>query len=105
MITSFQVLSDGKPFTNDQRIELQKLVEKLDEAYLDVYDGDNQLEEKISLFMQSVTAAVLAHAVDGNEIDSLAECLYEASCTTSDDGLYWMMISNLTDELERETTL
>lgn len=105
MVGSFQVLSEGRPLSNDQRLRLKEVAEKFDEAYLDVYDGDSQLEEKISLFMQSVTAAALSHAVAGNEVDSLAECLYEASCTTADQGLYWMMISNLTDELERETTL
>lgn len=94
-------LETGRSITEDMRIALRLLAERLDDQYLEYNpDGDSQstqATEAARLFSQARTVFALLSLSGDKGIDSAIEAIYEAGMSTDDvTGFCELILASLT---------
>lgn len=103
MLSTFAIMSRGETLSADMQIALKERAEQLDRSYLDAAsdEAEDFDPEEVTLMAAEANAAyALSFAANEIDIDAVAECLYEASCTSFDDDAFWDVIQMLTSEAE-----
>ena len=101
LLSAFEGMSRGETLSADMQTALKERAEKLDRIYLDANEAEDTDPEDVALMAAETNAAfALSFAANEGDIDAVAECLYEASCTSYDDEPFWNMILTLTSEAE-----
>ncbi len=101
LLSTFEIMSRGETLSADMQMTLKERAEQLDRSYLDANAAEEPDAEDVALMAAEANAAyALSFAANESDIDAVAECLYEASCTSFDDDSFWNMIEMLTSEAE-----
>lgn len=100
LLDAYNKLRSGTRLSSEMQTALKAKAEELDQRYLSITEDEGIDPDEIAdMAKEANAAAALSFAADEDNIESAAECLYEASCTSFDDDSYWNMIQILTNEL------